>query len=248
MFDFFSDNTSSMAPEMLQSIIDANEGSLPSYAADRYTTEAHEVFSELFGREVAVFFVSTGTAANALSVASVCPPWKRVLCHSNSHLMESEAGAPEAAGGGMKLSAPRDRALKLSDHQVRNESIRYKTNDPHTARYGLVSVSQATELGTVYTIDELTALSAVAKRYDLRLHMDGARFSNAAVSLNCEAAEMSWKLGFDALSLGIAKNGGGLGDAIVLFDLAKAEELRFRQMRAGHLTAKHRFMAAQAVT
>lgn len=247
MLEFFSDNTSPMVPELLRALVDANENCLPSYATDCYSLEARERFSELFGRPVDVFFTSSGTAANALAMATFCPPWKRALVQKQAHSAEAEAGAPEAAGGGLKLSSPTQGVEKLTAAQISAECAKTNINDPHKPRYGLVSVSQATEMGTVYSLDELRSISSAAIHGGLRLHMDGARFSNAAVSLQCTASELSCDVGFDALSFGIAKNGGGMGDAIILFDLEKAEELRFRQMRGGHLMAKNRFAAAQAV-
>ena len=247
MHDLFSDNTSPMAPELLKAIIDANEGHQPSYAADGVTRAAEELFSQLFGRQVALFFLSTGTAANALSLATLCPPWKRVLCQRHSHIMETEAGAPEAAGGGLKLSAPAEGGEKITARMVETECARRRPNDPHAALYGALSVSQATEIGTVYRLDELEALGAAARENGLAFHVDGARFANAVVTLGCAPGEFTGRAGIDAMSFGLAKNGGALGDAIVLFDLEKAEELRFRQMRAGHLIAKNRFLAAQAI-
>lgn len=247
MYEFFSDNTSPMAPELLAAVVAANEGSLPSYASDRYAAEAADLLGGLFETEVVPFFMSTGTAANALALATLCPPWKRVLCQRNSHIMEAEAGAPEAAGGGLKLSAPHDGALKLDADHVNNEALRYKQRDPHSACFGALSVSQATELGMVYPTRELADVAGAVRANNLSFHMDGARFSNACISLDCKPAEISTALGVHALSYGMAKNGGGLGDAVLLFDLERAEELRFRQMRAGHLVAKNRFLAAQTV-
>lgn len=247
MHSLASDNTAPIAPEILRALYEANEGSAPSYATDRFTSYAREAFSELFKREVHVVFTSTGTAANALALATLCPPWKRVLCQRWSHVMESEAGAPEALGGGQKLSAPANGSPKLTAADVAHECMRYKIGDPHSACFGAISIAQATEVGTVYSLSELEALGTAATAHNVALHIDGARIANALVSLDCTAAQLVGSANVDALSFGIAKNGGAFGDAIILFDLAKAEELRFRQMRAGHLMAKNRYVAAQAI-
>ncbi len=249
MHAFYSDNVAGMCPELLAAIAAANEGYTPSYADDALTKELEAVVSAVFEAPAAVFLTATGTAANALSIAGLCPPWKRTLCHRRSHVMESEAGAPEAFGGGGKLTAPRDGPFdKLAARDIEAALRAFKPGDPHTPCFGLVSVSQVTEAGSVYSLDELREISAIVKRYGALLHMDGARFANALVATGASPADMATRIGVDALSLGIAKNGGAFCELVVLFDRAKAEEFRFRQMRAGQLLSKHRFLAAQALT
>ncbi|MGE8944061.1 threonine aldolase family protein [Leptospira interrogans] len=248
MHAFFSDNVAGMCPELLAAIAAVNEGYAPSYADDALTTELDTVISSVFETPVAVFLTSTGTAANALSIAGLCPPWKRTLCHRRSHVMESEAGAPEAYSGGGKLSAPRNGPFdKLSVSDIETALRALKPGDPHSPYYGLVSISQVTESGSIYSIDELRKISAIVKRYGAHLHMDGARFANALAATGASPADMTTRIGVNALSLGIAKNGGALCELIVLFDRDKAAEFRFRQMRGGQLLSKHRFWAAQAL-
>jgi len=245
MDDLTSDNTSAMASELLEALRLANSGSAASYAADEWTSELQRRLSHLFERECAIFITATGTAANALSIAALCPPWKRALCHRFSHIMENESGAPEALSGGGKLHAPPRASDRINAEDLRIELARHTPNDPHTPHIGLVTLSQATESGTIYRAGEIGELSAIAHAAGAGLHIDGARFANALVTLNIAPGDASWKLGCDGLSLGVAKNGGAIGDLIVLFDLERAEEFRYRQMRAGHLIAKNRFAAAQ---
>lgn len=245
MIRFASDNTSPMAPELFAALEEANAGYVPSYGEDQLSAAMWHAFSELFQREVAVFLTSTGTAANALSIAGMCPPWKRVLCQRFSHVMESECGAPEAFSGGGKLVPVQGNSEKISAIDIDKEAGAALPGDPHAPRVGLVSMSQATELGTVYAVEEIAAIGSACRRSGAKLHMDGARFANASATLGHSPAELTWKAGVDVLSLGAAKNGGALGDAIVLFDLERAEEFRYRQMRAGHLVAKQRYLAAQ---
>lgn len=243
----FSDNMSPMAEPMLRAIVEANEGFEPSYAADNRTSELQEVVSDLFGVPAFVFLTASGTAANALSMAGFCPPWKRVLCHARSHVMEAEAGAPEAFSGGGKLTAPVGRPDRLDVDEAEALFGRAVKGDPHTPAFGLVSLAQLTESGTAYELGEVSAIAALARRHGARVHMDGARFANALVSLQCSPADISVAAGVDVLSLGIAKNGGSFCDLVISFDSERAEEFRFRQMRSGHLLAKHRFAAAQAL-
>lgn len=245
MGDLISDNISEMAPELLEALRLANTGNTASYAADEWTSELQNCLSTIFERDVAIFITATGTAANALSVATLCPPWKRTLCHRFSHVMENESGAPEALSGGGKLHAPPRPSDRLSAEDLRMELARHVPGDPHAPSFGLLTLSQATESGTVYRPEEIARLSAIARTAGASVHIDGARFANALVTMKVSPADASWRAGCDALSLGVAKNGGAIGDLIVLFDLERAEELRYRQMRAGHLIAKNRFASAQ---
>lgn len=247
MQSLYSDNVAGIHPRLLSAIAEANEGFAPSYAEDALTSELEAIVSALFGKPAKVFLTQTGTAANALSIAGLCPVWKRTLCHQRSHIMEAEAGAPEAFSGGGKLSTAKGGWDKLSVEGVSAALSLGVPGDPHSPSFGLVSLSQATECGTIYSLQELKEIAATVRRHDARLHLDGARFANAIAAMGLSPAEIASEIAPDAISFGIAKNGGAFCDLIVLFDIEKAEEFRFRQMRSGHLMAKHRFISAQAL-
>lgn len=245
--DFRSDNVSGAHPAVLQALLDASRNSVGAYGDDPHTQQLQHTFSELFEREVAVFPVATGTAANALSIALYSPPWGAVYCHPHAHIQVSECGAPEAFSAGAKLvsvaasEAPRDG--KLTAQQV--EKAIHREGAVHAVQPAVISVSQATEIGTLYRPDELGSLSALAKHHGMALHVDGARFANALVALQATPAQLTWQAGVDVLSFGATKNGCLTAEAVVLFDLSRAQELAFRRKRAGHLLSKMRFVSAQ---
>jgi threonine aldolase len=241
--NFRSDNVSGIAPEILTAIAAANNGDAPSYGADLITDRVARRFTEIFEREVAVFPLATGTAANALALAAVTPPWGAVYCHEESHVQTDECGAPEFYAGGAKLIALPGADAKLSPAAVEARMI--EQGVVHHAQPAAISISQATEAGTLYTPAEVTALGALARRRGLALHMDGARFANAVAALGCTPAEITWRAGVDVLSFGATKNGALAAEAVIFFDPAKAADFAYRRKRGGHLFSKMRFLSAQ---
>lgn len=241
--DFRSDNVSGAHPAILEALIAANHAPASPYGEDAWTERLQVRFSELFEREVAVLPVVTGTAANALSLALCCPSWGAVYCHAFAHVNVSECGAPEFFSGGAKLIAVPGAQGKIDAATV--EGAIHREGAVHAVQPAAVSISQASEAGTVYHRTELEALSEAAKRHRMLLHMDGARFAQALVALNTSPAEITWKAGVDVLAFGATKNGCPFAEAVVLFDPTRARELAFRRKRAGHLLSKMRFISAQ---
>lgn len=233
--NFTSDNTSGAHPAIMEALVKANRHGIASYGADELTKRVEQRFSALFEREAKVFFVATGTAANALSLAACIPPWGTVLCHEEAHIVGDECGAPEFYSHGGKIMGLAGENGKLTVAAL-TEALRHK---PAHA----VSLSQATECGTVYTLDEIAAIAAFCKSQNLPLHMDGARFANALVSLGCTAAELTQHI--DILSFGATKNGCLMAEAIVVFTPLLAETIPFRQKRAGQTISKHWLITAQ---
>jgi threonine aldolase len=243
--NFASDNTAGIAPAILEAITKANNGFALGYGSDAVTERLRARIGEVFEHEVAVFLVPTGTAANALGIAQLAPPWGAVLCHEDSHLAIDECGAPEFFGGGLKVLGLPGEAGKVTTHALKATLDRGPWGGPHHATASVFSLTQATEAGTVYTLDEVRALAEIAHRRGLSVHVDGARFANALVALGTTPAEASWKSGVDVLSLGATKGGALAAEAVVLFDPARAQGMPERRKRAGHLLSKHRFVAAQ---
>jgi threonine aldolase len=241
---FLSDNMAGASPEIAQAVAAAAAGYALSYGSDPFTGSVVRRLSEIFERDVDVFPVSTGTAANCLGLAALTPPWGSVLCHPNSHINIDECGAPEFFTGGAKLVTVPGDDSKIDPDALR-EAVCRKAGDVHSVQPSVVSISQATESGSVYTLDEIRRLATIAKDAGLRVHMDGARFANALDRLGAAPAEMTWKAGIDVLSFGATKNGAMTADVIVSFDPALATELAFRAKRAGQLASKMRFHAAQ---
>jgi threonine aldolase len=241
---FMSDNMAGSSPEVTQAILSAATGHCPPYGNDDFTKRAHEKLQAIFERDVDVFPVSTGTAANCLGLAALLPPWGSILCHQDSHINNDECGAPEALTGGAKLVAIQGKGSKL-DPEALKIAVQHKRGDVHSVQPSVVSISQATESGSVYTVDEIREISRIAKSAGLRVHMDGARFANALDHLGVSPAEMTWKAGVDVLSFGFTKNGAMTVDAIVSFDSQIASEIAFRRKRSGHLASKMRFHTSQ---
>ena len=241
--NFRSDNVAGIAPEILAAIAAANAGTAPSYGADAFTERVQRRIAELFEHEVAVFPVATGTAANALALAALTPPWGAIYCHEAAHIQADECGAPEFFSGGAKLLPLAGADAKLTPAAVAAAMI--EQGVVHHAQPAAISISETTEVGTIYRPAEIAALAALARRHGLALHMDGARFANAVAALGCSPAELSWRAGVDALSLGATKNGALAAEAVVFFDPARAADLAFRRKRGGHLFSKMRFLSAQ---
>jgi len=243
MAHFFSDNAAAVCPQVMAAIVDANTADL-AYDDDALSQQLNTAFSELFETDVAALWVSTGTAANALALAALCPPHGSVICHRNAHIQNDECGAPEFFTYGAKLLLADGDGAKLSTDAV-SATLASISKGVHWAQPHALSVSNATEYGQVYTPDELAALSALAKGHGLGVHMDGARFANAIAHLGCSPAELSWKSGVDVLSFGCVKNGGMSAEALIFFRPELAAKTRFRHKRAGHLLSKGRYSAAQ---
>jgi threonine aldolase len=243
--NFASDNTAGIAPEILHALTLANNGFALGYGNDALTRRAEQRIAAFFEREVAVFFMPTGTAANALALAHICPPWGAVLCHAESHIMTDECAAPEFFGAGLRLVGLPGEGCKLTPATVQAAITRHSGHRPHQSNAAALSLTQATEAGTIYRPGEITALAELAHAHGLRVHMDGARFANALHRLNASAADLTWKSGVDVLSFGATKAGAMAAEAVVFFDPAAAEFMGERRKRGGHLLSKHRFMAAQ---
>jgi threonine aldolase len=240
---FFSDNAAPACPEALAALAAADRVDA-AYDADQWSRRLDSAFSELFEREVAALWVSTGTAANALALAALAPPYGRILCHRHAHIEVDECGAPEFYTGGAKLLLGEGEGAKLNPDTVM-ALMAGITDDVHRAPPAALSITNATEYGCVYTPEESAALGALCKAHGLGFHLDGARFANAVASLGCAPADLTWRAGVDALSFGFTKNGGLSAEALILFDPTLAEATRFRRKRAGHLLSKGRYLAAQ---
>ncbi|AXL50491.1 threonine aldolase [Paraburkholderia caffeinilytica] len=241
---FTSDNIAGASPEVVEAIAASSAGQASPYGADDLTARVERKLSEIFEREVDVFLVPTGTAANALCLSAMTPPWGNIYCHPASHINNDECGAPASFTNGAKLVAVDGQFARMSPASLRS-AARVKVGDVHSTQPSCASITQATEEGGVYTLDEIGALAEVCKASSIKLHMDGSRFANALVSLGCSPAEMTWKAGVDALSFGATKNGVFAAEAIVLFDASLAPEMGYRRKRAGHLFSKMRFLSAQ---
>ncbi len=242
---FASDNTAPVVPAILDALAEASRGYARGYGNDDWTEAAERRFCEIFEREVAAFLVPTGTAANALALAQVSPPWGAIFCHADSHILTDECGAPEFFANGVKLIGLAGAAGKITAGGLSEALGGYGGHSPHQVIPSALSVTQATEAGTIYRTNEIAALAQIARQRSLAVHMDGARFANALVRLNATPAEMTWRSGVDVLSLGATK-GGALGaEAVIFFDPAAAALFGERRKRGGHLLSKHRFLAAQ---
>jgi threonine aldolase len=243
--DFRSDNTHGASPEIAAALTTANTGTETSYGDDTASKALVARFADLFEHEVAVFPVVTGTAANALALSVTTPPFGAVYCHAEAHIMVDECGAPEFYAGGAKL-VPLDGADgKIAADDLAAALAADGTGNVHQVQPATLSLTQLTECGTAYRVDEIAALAGVARGHGLRVHMDGARFANALVGLGCTPAEMTWRAGVDILSFGATKNGAWAAEAVVVFAPELAAEMAFRRKRAGHLLSKMRFVAAQ---
>lgn len=243
---FASDNSSGAHPAVMDALIRANNGFAPSYGADPAMYEVRQQIRDIFeAPEAAVYLVATGTAANSVALASVCPPWSAVYCHRHSHIMEDECGAPEFYTGGAKLVPVYGENARI-DPVCLSETLKAAIRaGVHNVQRGAVSITNVTEMGAVYTPDEVAGICAIAKEWRLPCHMDGARFANALVATGASPAEMTWKAGIDVLSFGGTKNGLIGAEAVVIFDPEKSWEFELRRKRGGHLFSKHRYLSAQ---
>jgi threonine aldolase len=242
--NFASDNAAAVAPEILDAIRRINAGFALGYGNDEATRHVERQFSELFERDVAVFLVATGTAANALALAHLSPPWGAVFCHAEAHIAKDECGAPEFYGGGLKLVGLPGPGCKITVDAL-EQAFEHAWGGPHHVTPAVLSLTQATEAGTVYQCAEIAGLVAAARARGMAVHMDGARFANALERLGLTPAEATWKSGIDVLSFGATKGGAMAAEAVVFFDPARAAGMSERRKRGGHLVSKHRFLAVQ---
>jgi threonine aldolase len=239
---FASDNCAGICPEAWAAMAEANSGHEVGYGGDTWTDTASGLIREIFETACDVFFVFNGTAANALSLASLCQSYHSVLCHELAHVEVAECGAPEFFANGSKILLLRGPNGKIDPSEIHR--VVEKRSDLHYPKPRALSVTQATELGAVYSIDELTTLSDRARHHGLRVHMDGARFANAVAALDVAPKEVTWRAGVDVLCFGGTKNGIGVGEAVVFFNLDLAREFEYRCKQGGQLASKMRFLSA----
>jgi threonine aldolase len=244
---FKSDNTAAVSREILDALGAANSGASLAYGADRWSERLDAVYGEFFGTPVRVYAVSSGTAANSLAIATMCPPWGTVLTHNEAHIERDECGAPEFFTGGAKLSLVEGAGAKIAPADLTRRLTWFDAH-VHGVQPRMLSITQATERGSIYTPAEIAALSKIARDRRMRVHMDGARFANALVAQNVSPAELTWKSGVDVLSFGVIKNGGMNAEAVVFFDPAQVADFEFRRKRAGQLFCKGRYAAVQLLT
>jgi threonine aldolase len=243
--NFASDNAYGALPQVLDALVRANDGAVRPYGADPFTEALPARFAALFEREVAVYPVVTGTAANALALACLTPPHGAIFCHAQSHIMDSECGAPEFYSHGAKLIGIAGEDGKLSLAAITAAIDAVPRGFVHTSQPFAVSLSQPTEMGTVYSLAEIAAIAEACHARGVKLHMDGARFACALDSLKATPAQATWQCGVDVLSFGASK-GGTLGaEAVVFFDPADARDFEYRRKAGGHLVSKMRFVSAQ---
>ncbi|HEX3864459.1 MAG TPA: beta-eliminating lyase-related protein [Stellaceae bacterium] len=245
MIDYRSDNTGRAAPEILEALVAANAGTALGYGADEWTARLQDRFSELFETRVRVFPVATGTAANALSLAAISPSWGNVYCSEAAHINTSETNAAGFFGGGLKLVPVAGTYGRIDPAALAQTLAAAPPGQLHRGQPAAVNLTQASDLGAVYRLDDIRAITGTAKGRGLKIHMDGARFANALARLQCSPADMSWKAGVDILSFGATKNGGALCDAIVVFTPELADGLAVQLRRAGQTWSKMRFASAQ---
>jgi threonine aldolase len=242
---FASDNAGPVHPQVMERVLQANTDYAMPYGKDPIMDEVRSEIRRIFeAPEAAVYLVATGTAANSLALATYSQPWQTIFCSEVAHIHEDECNAPEFYAGGAKLTVipTEDR---MTPDALRAAILPRDPGDVHSAQRGPVSITQVTERGTVHSLEELAALTAVAREFDLPVHLDGARFANAMVALNCSPAEMTWKAGVDVVSFGGTKNGCMGVEAVIFFDPAKAWEFELRRKRGAQLFSKHRFLSAQ---
>ena len=241
-FEFASDNTAPISPPAWAALVEANAGTDVSYGDDQWTRRLVARVREIFERDCEVFLIFNGTAANALALAHLCRPYHAVICHENAHTHTDECGAPEFFSGGAKLIPIAGRNGKLEPATIGAALRRYR--DVHSPKPRVISVTQATELGTVYQHDEIERICELARENSLFVHMDGARFANAIAALDCSPKSITWEAGVDVLCFGGTKNGTAAGELVVFFNKEHAQEFDYRAKQGGQLASKMKFLAA----
>jgi threonine aldolase len=244
-WNFCSDNVAGASPEILAALSQAGGGSMMPYGADPLTAKVEQRLRDIFETELTAYLVATGTAANSLALAAMCPPYGAVYCHPDSHVNVDECGAPEFYTGGAKLVTLEGADGKLDAAELEAALDAGWAGVEHHSQPAAVSLTQASEAGTVYQPDEIAAISELCRAHGLGLHVDGARFANAILTLGCSPAAASWRAGVDALSFGATKNGALAAEVVVIFRQKLTDGFRFRRKRAGHLFSKMRFLSAQ---
>ena len=239
---FASDNYAGICPEAWRAMDEANRGSAPAYGDDSWTQRASDAFRTLFETDCEVFFAFNGTAANSLALAALCQSYHSVICSASAHVETDECGAPEFFSNGSKLLVATTPDGKLTPEAVR--SLASSRSDIHFPKPRVVTITQPTETGQVYTPAEIRALSATCRELGLKLHMDGSRFAHACASLGCSPADLTWRAGIDVLCFGGTKNGMAVGEAVLFFDTALAQDFDYRCKQAGQLASKMRFLSA----
>jgi threonine aldolase len=243
--NFVSDNCYGASAQILAAIAAIGQGPAPAYGDDAVTARVRQRLCEIFEREVAVYPVINGTTANALALATLVPPHGAILCHEEAHIAVDECGAPEFFTHGAKLVGIAGTDARLTPAAIEQALGHFQKGVVHHVQPMAVSLTQATELGTVYTPGEVAAIAELVHRHGMALHMDGARFANALAALGCTPAELTWKSGVDALSFGATKNGALAAEAVIFFDPAMARDFEYRRKKSGHLLSKLRFVSAQ---
>lgn len=242
--NFASDNVYGVHPNILEALSKANAATAPSYAGDDLTRKSEERLAEIFGCDLRAFLVTTGTAANGLSLSTMTPGYGAIICHGEAHISCDECNSPEYFTGGAKIIGLHGPAGKITPPMV-EKTLKGFIRGEHDPKPRGVSLTNATELGTVYSPDEVKAMSNLIRQRGMKLHMDGARFANAVAGLGIAPAELTWKSGVDVMSFGATKNGAMMLEAVVIFDLALAEDFAYRRMRSGQLISKSRYLGAQ---
>ena len=243
--NFNSDNGTGAAPQILAALAQANDGAARAYGADPWSLAAERKLAEIFETDLAAFLVATGTASNALALAALARPYDAIFCHEEAHVQDDECGAPEFFTSGAKLVCVPGVSGKITPQALAETLERYPRGLVKSVQPAALTLSQATEAGTLYTVAEIAALAQVAHRAGLAVHMDGARFANAAVSLGVSPAEMSWRAGVDVLSFGATKNGALACEAVLFFDKGRAQAFPYLRKRGGHTLSKGRLLGVQ---
>lgn len=240
--EFASDNTAPICPEAWAALQEANADYAAAYGEDRWTARVCDRIRGTFETDCDVYFVFTGTAANSLALAQICPSFRSIICHQNAHIQTDECGGPEFFTGGSKLLLVGGGNGKIDIGEAK--ALLARQNELHSHKPGVISIAEATEFGTVYSCDEIAAIASLARSYELSLHMDGARFANAVASLNCSPRTITWEVGVDVLCFGGTKNGTVAGELVIFFNKEVSREFEYRVKQAGQLGSKMRFLAA----
>lgn len=243
--NFSSDNITPICPEILAAIAAESDADALPYGADDKSRQLDEAFSTLFGIDVCVVPVATGTAANVIGLSGLVSPFGGVVCHHHAHINVTESTGVAFYGGGAKLLGMDGPSAKIEADALDAYLNKHVSNGMHSVDPECVAITQSTEFGTIYSVDEIQAIGSVCQKHDMRLFMDGARFANAAEALDCHPSEITWKAGVDVLSFGATKNGALAVDAIILFDPELRRKTEQNRKRGGHLFSKHRYLAAQ---
>ena len=241
---FYSDNTATACPEVLAALTEVNQGRVKAYGDDEWTQRLDQALGRYFGTEVRAFAVLTGTAANSLSLATISPPYGAIYAHEEAHIVNDECGAPEFFTNGARLVVVGGPSGKMTPETLA-AAVDARPASVHSNQPAAVSITQATEVGTAYRPEEIAAITELAHRRNLKVHMDGARFANAVEFLGCTPGDVTWRAGVDVLSFGATKNGALAAEAVVFFDKDAVKDFELRRKRAGHLISKSRYVSAQ---